>query len=447
VATKLSELLEAEGLIDEAAATLTELAADLAAADGRAIVADRVWLEVARLHARHEQWLELGAAAERLMEAGEIALRHEGAILAAEALQGAGEPREALQLLQRQEANFEDATRLEIKQAEILYALEENDEAARVLGDVLKDGDQSTLLAVAQFHLERSAPRDVVPVLETLLQGDSADDLDPTLRREVVLLLADSQLRVERPKAALAALDRNEEALRAAATELDRRRVALKRAEVLEALGRLSDADEILGLLADQNDRQSALLLVQYYQRETRYEEMIPVLNRALEAADAGGGSVEDIDLYFSRGMANERLGRFSDAEAAFRRVLDLDPDDGRTLNYLGYMWAEQGRRLDEALDLIRRAVALEPDNGAYLDSLGWAFYQLERYEEARTHLETAARLQPEDATILEHLGDLYVALEIPDKARELYRRALAKEDENVEGVRRKLAQLGTGDA
>ena len=51
----------------------------------------------------------------------------------------------------------------------------------------------------------------------------------------------------------------------------------------------------------------------------------------------------------------------------------------------------------------------------------------------------------PEDATILEHLGDLYVALEIPDKARETYRRALAMDDDNVEGLRRKLARLETG--
>ena len=55
------------------------------------------------------------------------------------------------------------------------------------------------------------------------------------------------------------------------------------------------------------------------------------------------------------------------------------------------------------------------------------------------------AKLMSDDATILEHLGDVYVALDIPQKAKELYTRALAIDDENVEGIRRKLARLRVG--
>jgi Flp pilus assembly protein TadD len=173
---------------------------------------------------------------------------------------------------------------------------------------------------------------------------------------------------------------------------------------------------------------------------------MIPILGRAIESgASTTKGKGGDLDLVFSLGVANERLGRFPEAEQAFQRALVIDPEDGRTLNYLGYMWADRGENLEQALELIQRAVALEPDNGAYVDSLGWVYYRLGRLNEARHHLEEAARLMPEDATILEHLGDLYVALEIPDKARELYRRALAIDDDNVEGLRRKLARLETG--
>ena len=50
------------------------------------------------------------------------------------------------------------------------------------------------------------------------------------------------------------------------------------------------------------------------------------------------------------------------------------------TLNYLGYMLADRGTRLDEALD-ISAAVALDPANGAYLDSLGWVYYKMGNYE------------------------------------------------------------------
>jgi Flp pilus assembly protein TadD len=184
---------------------------------------------------------------------------------------------------------------------------------------------------------------------------------------------------------------------------------------------------------------------MQYYQERSRYADMIPVLRRAIDAAGATEGKPADLDLVFSLGVANERLGRYGEAEEAFKRALAIDPDDGRTLNYLGYMWADRNEKLEQALELIQRAVALEPHNGAYVDSLGWVYFRLGRLNEARHHLEEAARLVPEDATILEHLGDLYVALQIPDKARELYRRALAMDDDNVEGLRRKLARLETG--
>ena len=59
-------------------------------------------------------------------------------------------------------------------------------------------------------------------------------------------------------------------------------------------------------------------------------------------------------------------------------------------LNYLGYMLADRGTRLDEALGYIRRAVALDPQNGAYLDSLGWAYYKMGNYELAEENLRRA---------------------------------------------------------
>jgi len=46
-----------------------------------------------------------------------------------------------------------------------------------------------------------------------------------------------------------------------------------------------------------------------------------------------------------------------------------IDPHNPGVLNYLGYMLADQGQKLPEALKMIRQAVELEPQNGAYLDS------------------------------------------------------------------------------
>ena len=122
--------------------------------------------------------------------------------------------------------------------------------------------------------------------------------------------------------------------------------------------------------------------------------------------------------------------------------MLALDGDFAPALNYLGYMWAEQGENLDEALIMVQRAVSLEPNNGAYLDSLGWAYFRIGRYDSAREHLERAADLVGDDAVVFEHLGDLYLASGDPGQAEIAYRKALELGGENRSEVQRKLIEL-----
>jgi tetratricopeptide (TPR) repeat protein len=115
--------------------------------------------------------------------------------------------------------------------------------------------------------------------------------------------------------------------------------------------------------------------------------------------------------LVFMRGELAERQKHYEVAEQFFRQVLDQDPANAMTLNYLGYMLADKGDkgvRLPEALKLIRKAVDLEPMNGAYLDSLGWVYFKLGQYELAEENLRQAVQRDQTDATVHDHLGDLY---------------------------------------
>ena len=147
----------------------------------------------------------------------------------------------------------------------------------------------------------------------------------------------------------------------------------------------------------------------------------------------------------FWLGASYERTGRGPEAETVLQGLLNIDPDFAPALNYLGYMWAEQGENLDQALLLVQQAVALEPDNGAYVDSLGWAHFQLGEYDQAREYLERAARIVGNDPVVLEHLGDLYQALGQLEDARRSYNRSLALEAENASEVQRKLDELDGG--
>ena len=116
----------------------------------------------------------------------------------------------------------------------------------------------------------------------------------------------------------------------------------------------------------------------------------------------------DNIYLLFLKGGLEERQKHYEPAEQYFHQALELDPNNAMVLNYLGYMLADKGNRLPEALKMIRKAVELEPMNGAYLDSLGWAYFKLGQYELAEENLRQAVERDQTDPTVHDHLGDLY---------------------------------------
>jgi len=149
----------------------------------------------------------------------------------------------------------------------------------------------------------------------------------------------------------------------------------------------------------------------------------------------------ENITPLRLRGIIYERTDQWPLAEADFKRVLELSPDDVDTLNYLGYTWVDRGENLTEAFEMIRKAVAEEPESGAIVDSLGWAHYKLGQYDEAKDKLEDAVALSPSSATIIDHLGDVYWKLGRKREAGFQWKRALEFDptDEEKTTIAKKL--------
>ncbi len=142
--------------------------------------------------------------------------------------------------------------------------------------------------------------------------------------------------------------------------------------------------------------------------------------------------------FYFQFGAACERNGDYAQAEKYFEKCLQLSPGFAEAQNYLGYMWAERGEKLERARDLIEKALKAEPKNAAYLDSMGWVLFKMNRPKEALDYLLKAIQLsEGEDATLYDHLGDIYAALGRGDQAREAWRKSLTLEPN--EQVRKKV--------
>lgn len=144
---------------------------------------------------------------------------------------------------------------------------------------------------------------------------------------------------------------------------------------------------------------------------------------------------------YFSRGSALERVRRYEEAEVMLEKSVRMDPTLAEAWNYLAYMWAERGVKLDTALAYVEEALKLAPGNGAYLDTRGWIRYQQGRYAEALPDLERALSVLPEeDATVLDHIGDVLLKLGRENEAVARWKRAWVLDPDNG-AIREKLEQ------
>ena len=181
--------------------------------------------------------------------------------------------------------------------------------------------------------------------------------------------------------------------------------VRVGRASLLAEMGKTDAAvADVKKLLDGKNDRAIQLKLADLYVTGRKFDEAAKALDAAEKLSDA---QEDKIDVWFKRGAMFERMKNVPAAEAEFRKVLAVMPDNPATLNYLGYMLADRSLRLPEALAMIQKAVDRESNNGAYLDSLGWVYFRMGRLPEAEENMRRAVDLTPHDPTMHDHYAEV----------------------------------------
>lgn len=181
---------------------------------------------------------------------------------------------------------------------------------------------------------------------------------------------------------------------------------------------------------------------------------LLPRAAQAFAALERGDRAVEvlerlarrvpdDLGVKFELAAAYEQANRHADAERLFREIVEADPAHALALNYLGYMLADRGERLDEAVSLISRALAIEPGNLSYSDSLGWAYFKQGRFALAAEHLGKAAEGAVTSSVIQDHYGDALFALKRYADAIEAWKRALAGDRSDIDPaeIEKKIAR------
>jgi tetratricopeptide (TPR) repeat protein len=209
----------------------------------------------------------------------------------------------------------------------------------------------------------------------------------------------------------------------------------------LERLRQQAEVYEVYGETLEWRLQEAELLAMtgDYDEAVARYPSLI---ERMREREDSRLWLAE-----FRLGIAFHQLDRQAEAEVALGASIAADSEQPVTLNYLAYLWIDQGVKLDEAEAMLVRVIELEPDVAAYVDSLGWLYYRQGDFARALPVLERAALLDAEDGDgqiywdILDHLGDTYWQLDRVRDARFMWRRALSflPDDEDPSPIEAKL--------
>lgn len=197
------------------------------------------------------------------------------------------------------------------------------------------------------------------------------------------------------------------------------------------ALRHAGRTDEGVAMLEDAvrkhaDDPSAYVALAQLYADVDRGAQAVKVLQ------DAQAKFPSDVSIGFELGAVYDKQKKFAEAEAAFKQIIAHDPENSAALNYLGYMLAERGERLDESVALVKRALQIEPENGSYLDSLGWAYYKADKLDLAQENLRRAAEQLTTNSVIQDHYADVLFKLGRFDDAIAAWTRALAGDGDAI---------------
>ena len=199
---------------------------------------------------------------------------------------------------------------------------------------------------------------------------------------------------------------------------------------VLVELHRGRDSDLIARLEDQRSMHPENRVVVRHLAARYHAASRMDDVRRVLDALGAAAG--DDADALFELADMYHEAGMKDAAEKTLLRALRLDAGHPGANNYLGYMWAEEGRNLAEAERMIRAALEADPDNRAYRDSLGWVLYRRGDFERAWIHLQAAAACARPDAVVLDHLGDVLYRLKRTDEALRTWEQALVRAEEQT---------------
>jgi TolB-like protein/Tfp pilus assembly protein PilF len=128
----------------------------------------------------------------------------------------------------------------------------------------------------------------------------------------------------------------------------------------------------------------------------------LPALQSALRLDDRLA------EAYASMGAISSKRGDYAEAEDAFKRAIDLDPNYATAYHWYGDLLVTYLGRPEEAIPLLQKALALDPLSPALTITFGQALEQLGRFDEAMAQYLKVIEIEPSYASPYFLIAGLY---------------------------------------
>lgn len=298
--------------------------------------------------------------------------------------------------------------------------------SAELLGR-LPGGELASLVELARIERAAQGPAAAIEVLE----GTEIDFLTEE-SEEILRLLADNYIELERPGDALAKVDA------ALATRPDAASLHELRATSLARLDRRDEALESFRRATELDPEHAPAFggLATLTAIGGQSGEAIELFDRASALAP------DNVDYAYSAAQLALAAGDLDGAAERLRGVVRRSASHAGARNDLAWILTERAGDLDLALRLSKEARRLSA-TANNLDTLGWVHLKRGEAEAAVSVLEKATALEPDAPSIRYHLALALEEVGQPARAKDMLQAALdAGAFPEVEDARKKLEQF-----
>ncbi len=176
----------------------------------------------------------------------------------------------------------------------------------------------------------------------------------------------------------------------------------LVKAKIYFSQGHLDLAENILlPEAAKGEDVEPLVMLAEVYKKNKDYGNAVKYYEKAVALVPENVViRMKLADFYLQGGQSEKAI-------ESYEKVLEQKEDFLPAMNNLAYLYTEENKNLDRALELAKEVARKLPDNPDVADTLGWIYVMKNMYSQAEPYLQIAISAKPDNPTIIYHMGML----------------------------------------